>query len=131
MRYRKFLRSPLPPPPLPQQEADATELDLPGGMQLEELLELLRSGPRAAFEAIAGVVNRATGGGDKVSSGRHADGRGTPVDTCRRWWDAAWRAGDGDAAAVAADAFILHLSRIQVRAALIGLRARRILFRCT
>ena len=86
-------------------------------MKLDGLLEMLRLGPSTAFEAIAGVVSRSKGGGDKASHGRHADARGTPVDICRRWWNAAWRAGDVDAAAVAADAFILHLSHIEVRMA--------------
>lgn len=102
------------PMPSSPSSGSAQEVDLPGGMHLDGLLELLRSGPRAAFDAIAGVVSP-TGHGDESSPGGRLAGRGTPADICRQWWDAAYRAGDTDAATVAVDAFNLQLGLIQVR----------------
>lgn len=109
-KQEKVLR-PMPSSP---SSGSAQGVDLPGGMQLDGLLELLRSGPRVAFDAIAGVVSP-TGHGDESSPGGRLAGRGSPADICSRWWDAAYGAGDTDAATVAVEAFSLQLGLIQVR----------------
>ncbi|CAM9936186.1 unnamed protein product, partial [Ectocarpus sp. 12 AP-2014] len=99
---------PPPPPPPPPP-------DLPGWMQLSELLELLASGARPAYEALIGIVCVDEVGNDLIwrSRGDGPAGPDTTAGVCRRWWDAAWGAGEAEAARVAADVLGLHLSAMQ------------------
>lgn len=90
--------------------------DLPGWMQLGDLLDLLASGPRPAYEALRGIACVDTDGNDLVwrSRGMGPAGPETAAGVCRRWWDAAWGAGEVEAAFVAADVLVLHLDAMQV-----------------
>lgn len=85
-------------------------------MQLSELLELLASGARPAYEALIGIVCVDEVGNDLTwrSRGDGPAGPDTTAGVCRRWWDAAWGAGEAEAARVAADVLGLHLDAMQV-----------------
>ncbi|CAM9366400.1 unnamed protein product [Ectocarpus sp. 6 AP-2014] len=98
--------APTPPPPPPH---------LPGWMQLSELLELLESGARPAYEALIGIVCVDEVGNDHTwrSRGDGPAGPDTTAGVCRRWWDAASGAGEVEAARVAADVLGLHLDAMQ------------------
>lgn len=86
-------------------------------MQLDDLLELLQSGARPAYNALIDIGN-VTNSSARESRGRRADrhaGPDTTVGICRRWWDAAWGGGKAEAASVAADVLTLHLDAKQVK----------------
>lgn len=93
--------------------------DLPGWMETSDLLALLGSGPDAVHEAVAKVVRE-----QGVGSEEDAAGPGTEAGVCRRWWDAAWQAGEAEVAVAAADAFCLHLGSMRVGACLVLHRVR-------
>ncbi len=85
-------------------------------MKLSELLELLASGAHPAYEVLIGIVCVDEAGNDLVwrSHGKGVAGPNTTAGVCRRWWDAAWEAGEAEAAKVAADVLCLHLDAMQV-----------------
>lgn len=89
---------------------------------MSDLLELLASGPRPAYEALIGIVCVDEAGNDPVwrSRRRGPAGPDTTAGVCRRWWDAAWGAGEAEAAGVAADVFGLHLDAMQVQRGVLG-----------
>lgn len=93
---------------LPQsaQQNKMPEPDLPGWMQLSDLLDVLTAGPRVAYEALSSVSGLSVG---KIHAKLGLAGPGTVPDACRRWWDATVRADRVDLAAVAVDALILYL----------------------
>lgn len=95
-----------PEPPRSDPEKEPPGPDLPGWMQLSDLLGVLAAGPRAAYEALSGVTGLPV---SKIDSKKGPTGAGDVPDACRRWWDAAVRADRVDLAAVAADALNLYL----------------------
>lgn len=84
---------------------------------MSELLELLASGARPAYEALIGIVCVGEAGNDLFwrIRGKGLAGPDTTAGVCRRWWDAAWGAGEAKAAGVAADVLGLHLDAMQVQ----------------
>lgn len=95
----------------------ASSSDLPGSMQLDDLLELLQCGARPAYNALIDITTEIANNPVRGSRNRRADrhaGPDTPAGICRKWWDAAWEAGQPEAASVAADVLTLHLGAKQV-----------------
>lgn len=84
---------------------------------MTDLLELLTSGARPAYEALIGIVCVDEAGNDLVwrIRGKGLAGPDTTAGVCRRWWDAASGAGEAKAADVAADVLGLHLDAMQVQ----------------